>query len=330
MAGHGNGLHRAVMDRESRRFAEAAVQHRVEGYVVAAAGRGHLCLPADVLSRLESEWTAGALHAQLLRRELGAVVPLISEACGVEPVLIKGPSVADRFYADRRMRPFRDVDLLLPSGSLEAATGALTTLGYRREAEPWSGYGARHGHHVGMARRLGRWALTCELHWRISDDPAGERLDHARLIESSVRLECGHALVAVPAAEHQLLVLALHLLHEPVKRLAWVNDLSLVGGSLSEPAWVRAFAVAADTRLEWVLHRALDYAAHHLGMDRARPSPSGPRPPWGPLRSGERFTGWVGFQLGRIGMGGWRARDGYLRSAARARFQAMRPRLRRE
>jgi hypothetical protein len=133
--------------------------------------------------------------------------------------------------------------------------------------------------------------------------------------------------VAVPRPEEEVLVLAVHLLHERYKRLLWVNDISLAARQASEEEWLGAFEVARELGLGWVLDRGLDYAAEHMALHRERPwRPSGPVP-WGPLRANERFEGWVGTQLGRLALGGWLEPDGYLRSAARARGAQLRRRL---
>ena len=124
------------------------------------------------------------------------------------------------------------------------------------------------------------------------------------------------------------MVLAVHLVQEPTKRLVWINDLALAGTRASQEQWEEAFGTAAELGLGWVLERALDYAERHLGFDRARPArPSSP-PPWGPLRVGERMDGWLSYQIGQLAIGGWAGRNGYLRLAARGRGAQLRSRWR--
>jgi hypothetical protein len=312
-----------------QRLAAAAIDHGVVGYVVQAAGRGEVSLPEAVLRGVESQHALAALHAALLRRELGQVWPPIRDACGVEPVLIKGPEAAERLYPQRTLRPFGDLDLVVPAERMGAAVTALRDdLGYEPDDEPWSGYGERHGHEVSLLRPVGAGRLRVELHWRLSDDPVAARLDHARLLASAKRLSLGDGIdVAVPRPEEELLVLVVHLLHERYKRLVWVNDIALAARQASEAEWLGAFEVARETGLGWVLERGLDYAAVYLALDRPRPWGASRPAPWGPLRANERFEGWVGTQLGRLALGGWLEPDGYLRSAARARGAQLRQRL---
>lgn len=304
------------------RLAEAALAHGVGAHVLAAHERGELALPASVRERLAVARVRGALHGRLLRRELSSVAPAVIAACGVAAVLIKGAAL-DRLRRDPRERSFADLDLVVPRDTLPAAVDALEALGYRPGAEPWRGYGERHGHEVALTRRLGAHALSCELHWRISDDRAADALDHARLRHGASPLDAVDRSVLVPADPMHLLALCVHLLHEPAKRLVWIEDIALLARRPDDEGWRDAFALADEVGLGWALHRGLDYAAHHLRLERARPRPPGPPPRWGPLRAGERLDGWVAFQAGRVPVPGWHRREGYLRSAARARLRSL-------
>jgi hypothetical protein len=238
--------------------------------------------------------------------------------------------VADRVYPDPRLRPFRDLDFVLPAGDLARAAAALTReFGYRRLEEPWPGYGELHGHHAALGRQAGAAALVVELHWRITTDPAARRLDHAFLARASQPLPLDAVTVRVPGPSAQLLVLACHLLHEGEKRLLWINDLNLAARAASEEDWEAGFAAADELGLTWVLHRALDYPQQYLDLNRPRPNAAGSPPPWGPLRANETFDGWLAAQVGQLSLGGWTGKDGYLRSALRARRRMLRARLRR-
>ena len=303
------------------RLAAAAGAHRVVGYLLDAERSGQIRLPEGIRRQLRARQAVEALHAVLLRRELAVVEPVVHGACGVKPVLIKGPVVADRLYPDPTLRPFSDLDLVVPRDRLRAAARALEAEhGYRPEEEPWSGFGERQGHHVSMVREHAGHLLSVELHWRLSDDPAAEQLDHSRLVSDAGRLPLAEGgALAVPSAEDELVILALHLLHERQKRLVWINDVALAAERASEAEWLGAFAAARGLGLAWVLVRGLDYAASYLALRRERPPGTVRPPPWGPLRAEELLGGWPGVQLGRLALGGWGERDGYVRSAARAR-----------
>jgi hypothetical protein len=87
----------------------------------------------------------------------------------------------------------------------------------------------------------------------------------------------------------------------------------LISDSAEAEQWRRAFELADDLALGWVLHRALDYAARHLGFERKRPTDPGPPPAWGPLRAVEELDLGASVHIGRLALLPWRQRPRYLR-----------------
>jgi hypothetical protein len=294
------------------RLAAAARHHNVVGFVLEAADDGRVPLPNRLRRELADDHARAVLRSSLLRRELGGVLEALAPL-GREPILLKGPAVADRYYATGSLRPFADLDLLLPRDALGGAVEALEPLGFTELEEFRPGFAEEHGHDVHLVARAGRTRVDVELHWRVGDDPAALGLDHGRLARTVERLEVGAAVAAVPAPAEQLLVLAVHLLSDRAKRLAWVNDLALVARSASEDEWNRSFALAGEVGLAWVLHRALDYPGRLLELERPRPLPAGSPPRWGPLRAVEELDLRASTHVGRLALLSWRGRARYLR-----------------
>ena len=286
-------------------LAEGAVYHNVVGFVLAAADEGWISLPDNVAGRLERRFAVQTLHASLLRREL----PRVVAACSNPPLLLKGPAVADRFYADPRLRPFVDLDLLVPRGELRGDVAALVAAGFKSLEAFRPGFGEKRGHDVHLVRGAAAGRVDVELHWRVGDDRLAEALSYELLRTGAEDL--GGALV--PAVPEQLLVLAVHLLGDRAKRLCWINDLALTGSAATAEEWLRAFELARALSLLWVLHRALDYPGELLGFDRARPLPAGPRPAFGPLRAAEELDLRASTHVGRLAALSWRERPGYVR-----------------
>ncbi len=175
------------------------------------------------------------------------------------------------------------------------------------------GFGEVHGHDVHVRRRVGERNLDVELHWRVGDDPVGEALSYELLAPGTGRLRVRDRDVAVPAPPAELLVLALHLLSDRGKRLIWLRDLELAGRDASDAEWSRAFELAREHELLWVLHRALDYTERHLGFHRARPLPAGSPPAWGPLRAVEELDAGASLHVGRLAALRGREKAAYLR-----------------
>ncbi|MBV8996173.1 MAG: nucleotidyltransferase family protein [Pseudonocardiales bacterium] len=293
-------------------FVTAADWHNLLSFALRALKDGRLELGQDSAARVSQEAAVRVLHARLLRQALPTIVRILRTRCGVTPVLLKGPGVADRYYADRTLRPFVDLDLIVPRDSLGAAADALRATGYEIEVEYRDGFTQRHGHDVHLVRRDSSQRIDLELHWRVGDDRATSVLDHAFLYTGSLPLEVEGEQVLVPRTARQLLVLGAHLLSDRVKRLSWVNDIQLVGRAANDEEWNQAFVDADQLGLLWILHRALDYARCHLGFDRSRPIPAGEPPPFGPLRAAEEIYGPAALHLGRLAGISWRERAGYL------------------
>ena len=302
---------RPVAPPDPDAFVAAAIAHRVIGACTIALDEGRLSLVSTAARRLRDGQAVATLRSALLRRELEAIASPLGTAIDAAPIVLKGPAIADRFYRDHRLRPFADLDLLVPHDRLPRAAAALASMGYREQVELREGFGARHGHDVHMARPIGRQHADVELHWRVGDDPLGEALSHQRLLGAT--RPTGPGGLRVPAPPDQLLVSSMHLLSDRLKRLVWVEDIRRISAALDEASWTAAFERAGEVGLLWVLNRALDYAEHHLSYRRPRPLPSAGPPPWGPLRAVEELDLRASVHVGRLAALGWRSRTGYLR-----------------
>lgn len=293
-------------------FREAVVLHRVTGFADSAIQAGRLMVPADIARQLRDAHTVATLRSGLMRRELARIVPLLADACQTAPLVFKGPVVSELLYEPRTLRPYSDLDLLVPSSRLEAATEALIGDGYRPHVHLRPGFAERYHHHIHLTRPNGKLLLGLDLHWRVSDDPLAAQLDHDRIDSDHVRID--RVEVGCPSPAEHLLVLATHFLADRLRRLLWIEDLRRSALALDDEQWRLAFERADRRGLSWVLNRALDYAAHHLGLARERPTHPGPPPPWGPLRALEAYDFGVAWDVGHLTSLPWRERPGYLRA----------------
>src|SRR5215203_7254514 len=93
-------------------LATAAEQHGMEPLVLAHIDRTGLAVPADVRARLRARKTQHAHAAAVRARVLAAVARAMAQA-GVPFLVLKGAALAHLVYGDPRLRPMRDVDLLV-------------------------------------------------------------------------------------------------------------------------------------------------------------------------------------------------------------------------
>lgn len=138
-----------------------------------------------------------SLQAALHERNIKMVIPLLRD-CGVEPLLVKGWSIA-RLYPEAGLRPYGDLDLCVLPEDYEKARAALNApecLQYNVDL------------HVGFGKFYDR---------RTDDIFAGSRL--VRLDDIDVR---------VLSAEHNLRFLCLHLLRHGAVRPLWLCDVAVL------------------------------------------------------------------------------------------------------
>lgn len=302
-----------VVPTRTGAFVDAVHYHGLTGYAVEATERGRLTLPPDETRELADSQAKRLLHAALLRRELGAAVASLG-AIGIDPLLVKGPAVANRFYRDPALRTYADLDLIVPRDRLADAVAALAGDGYSVVGDYRPDYPESLYHDVHLERFVGSHRVDIDLHWRLGDDPLTVQLGHDILTCGAEQLDVDGTVVSVPALPEQLLVLAVHFLSDVARRLIWVNDLALVAHVASEAQWRRAFGLAGELGLGWPLHRALDYAGRYLALDRPRPTAPPAAPAFGPLRAIEELDARGARHAGRLASIGWRERAVYLRA----------------
>ena len=142
---------------------------------------GAALLPADAREYLAALHRLNGKRNDTLRIQALQLIGGLNEA-GITPVLLKGGlALFDGPYADPAARMMRDLDVLVPAGSLEKAIAALEQLGYRLIRR----YEAGH-HAVGDFARSGDPG-SVDLHTELIDQryvlPASEVQARAMLKE---------------------------------------------------------------------------------------------------------------------------------------------------
>lgn len=110
---------------------ERAESHRVAPLVAARLDRAGLTgsLPAATRARLDRVRQVAAERVRGAERTLQELAPLLQRT-GIPFLLVKGFLLADRVYGDALIRPFYDLDVIVPRTALEATESLLRTWGY--------------------------------------------------------------------------------------------------------------------------------------------------------------------------------------------------------
>lgn len=198
-------------------------------------------VPTSILRRLVGLNAALSLRRQAQLHALTQALAALASA-HIHPVLLKGPALAASLYPEPDLRPFQDIDLLLPSlKESRAAALVLRELGYVRcPCDP----AEVPGFHTAYA--LPRRSSFVEIHTDLFQ--LGLPMRTASTIWDSLEsVSIGGSRVRTLGLEHQIVSLCVHLHTHGYGRLIWLKDLDLL---------LRARGATAD----WSRIRALSEA----------------------------------------------------------------------
>ena len=159
-----------------------------------------------VLARAEEPLLGRVAFSLRLRKQLEPIVSAFA-AAGVPALVLKGPEFADRLYPEPVLRPFTDLDLLLPRNALGDAGAVLGRLGYRRDPEPRRKHPGDYGEETwGLGEPA---AGAVELHWNLVNSPPLRRRCSVEFGDLAIESAAAGALpTATPAS--LLLTAAIH------------------------------------------------------------------------------------------------------------------------
>ena len=153
---------------------------------------------------------AASLGSHRVYRDAAAA---LLQALGVQRVpalLLRGTAVAERLYDDPGLRPYTDIDLLVPRAQLPEAKGVARDLGYHPpEGSLPDGFYERH--HLHLRYIAPTTGVPLEIHWALDHPFSLLRVDFDDLFASALIDRLAGAPVLRPSDEDLLILLALHL-----------------------------------------------------------------------------------------------------------------------
>ena len=204
------------------------------GLFSASAAAGMVDIDAQMAGRLQRQLDAEAIRAVQLEGELIRLAPALEH---LGAVVLKGPVLAHAAYPDPLLRPFTDLDVLVPGDRVAHAISVFATYGYERtQPEPVPGYDARVGKAVTLRHPGG---VVIDLHRTLAAGNAGEGIDVHELLAARRQIAIGAHTVPAPSWEAHLVECTLH---------------AVVGDGLARPLSLRDIA-------EVVHHPSLDPGA---------------------------------------------------------------------
>jgi hypothetical protein len=213
---------------------DAVMGQGLAGLLAASAAAGMVDIDADIAARLQRQLDAEAVRAVQLEGELIRLTPALEH---LGAVVLKGAVLAHAAYPDPLLRPFTDLDLLVPGDGISHAISVFATYGYQRtRPEPAPGYDARVGKAVTLQHSGG---VVIDLHRTLAAGNAGEGIDVPELLAGRRQVPIGSHSAPAPSWEGHLVECALH---------------AVVGDGLARPLSLRDITEVAH-------HPSLDPAA---------------------------------------------------------------------
>jgi hypothetical protein len=226
-----------------------ATSHDLLPLLSAGITASRLTVPDDLATTLRYQARTSELRNCLAWDQLSSLVAAFNKE-GLEPTLLKGAQFAHRYYRTPGLRPFGDLDILVPLAARQQAEQILLRLGYRTD--------------MGMDGKRQDWlsdthihwnysiegGLPVELHWTLTAPEDNILFDLEAYTRRSqpVAFPTGQAWAFSP--EDEIVYLAVHIashhLHVPLRQY---TDLAVIVAASSldwNCIWQRAAAVGVE------------------------------------------------------------------------------------
>ncbi len=236
---------------------DEAIRHGIAGLVRAAHQTGLIHLGTEAAQRIEDQFEAEAIRAVQLEGELIRLSPALR---ALPVVVLKGAVLARGLVSDPSLRPFTDIDLLVPDRSFDRTVAQLQTFGYERSRpEPAPGYDSRVGKALVLVHPGG---TVIDLHRTLAAGRPGAHIDTEHIVAHRIDVPLASISIPAPTWEAHLVEVALHAtVGDGLERIISLRDVALVAHRRSLDAsqavdLAAAWGVGAEVAL--ALHRAAE------------------------------------------------------------------------
>ncbi|MHB8516309.1 MAG: nucleotidyltransferase domain-containing protein [Dehalococcoidia bacterium] len=240
----------ATKVRDWRAVAAMSGENGVSPWLARAVSRSGIVdiVAPGAFAAMRDQARASALTSLTLAQALEGVL-LVLEDAGVPVAVLKGPVIAERYYPDAGLRPYRDLDLLVPLDCHERVAALCARLGYAVVDDHGGVCGATTAGHRSPFETLFRQSESNVLldvhydHLQIGLVPR----DIGGLWQRCEPWSFQRASAKRPALNDLFLLLAVHLHRHGFGRLIWFKDLDLIvrrEGSRLDWQWLASAARA--------------------------------------------------------------------------------------
>jgi hypothetical protein len=265
------------LDRSSwQRLRNAAFNHQLDGLLAAVVADRALATKEGQREAVE-EFHADRMSACLTLE--AALVGLADslERAGIPVLVLRGPSTAHLDYPNPALRPFADIDLLVPAGMMEKAGGALVLSGLRKAARP------KHNEtwEAPALTLVVRQELEVDVYEHVIGGPLAGTIPATQLWSDPSSFELAGTTLSALSPEARLVAACLRVTVGPAPRLIALRDVvQLVLGGQVEAGrlyslarqWGVQAVVARGVRQAWESFSLADVLALSTWARRHRPT----------------------------------------------------------
>ncbi len=244
-------------------FSAIATTQRLGGLLGRAVADGAVSLSDEHRAEAE-QWELSSARTSLFLERALLEVWQCFEAAAIPVRVLKGPALAHTVYPAAAMRPFGDVDILVPGEHFDRAVAKLVDGGGARSyGEPRPGFTSRFGKGVSLTRRDG---YEIDVHRTFVSGPYGLLVDTPPLFTGGSRFRIGGRDVLGLEREAQFVGSCYHaVLGSAVPRLLPLRDVLQI--ALTEPFDLsRARTLWESWRGDAVVALAVSHACNVLGV----------------------------------------------------------------
>lgn len=225
----------------------AGLLHRA---VVAGAAPG---IPPALASALARHAATIAVRNTQALAEMSRLRTALTTA-GIDSMPLKGAWLGQRNYNDLAARPSRDIDLLLPPGTIDTTLATLDACGYPTDSgltRQQVHAKVRYAGQLVFHRSAGRFVV--EPHWALAPHTLSVDIDHRGLWARARPTLAGGLMLPTLEPEDEFIMLCMHGFKEEWARLKWLSDLAAF--TLSHPGLNTATitARAKDQGVWWMV-----------------------------------------------------------------------------
>jgi len=213
-------------------------------------------IPPNILEQMQLDFCLHVSHQADIYHVLRIICALFSQN-HIPCLVYKGPACAGLLYDNTMLRPFADLDLLIPQNYRDLAEKILIQHGFDFfAATGWVRDQFYSNHHWQYSYNR----LLVELHWELSEKPLNIPLDCLWNMQQSLEIQdITIASFSLPAL---VLSLCIHAKEHCWNRLLWIADIVRWIAKASLEDWDMAFDCAQRATTEKTLGLGFCLAQH--------------------------------------------------------------------